>query len=76
LAAVGPVHTPEYQHMLARLRQARRDAGLTQEEVAKRLGTRQAFVSKVERGERRLDPVELAQFATLYGKPLTWFLKA
>ncbi len=60
--------------MLARLRQARRSAGLTQEEVAKRLGARQAFVSKVERGERRIDPVELAQFASLYGKPLVWFL--
>jgi hypothetical protein len=31
-------------------------------------------VSKVERGERRLDPVELAQFAALYGKPIAWFL--
>jgi transcriptional regulator with XRE-family HTH domain len=60
--------------MLARLRQARRSAGLTQEEVAKRLGARQAFVSKVERGERRIDPVELARFAALYGKPLVWFL--
>jgi transcriptional regulator with XRE-family HTH domain len=61
--------------MLVRLRQARRDAGFTQEEVAKRLGARQAFVSKVERGERRLDPVELARFAILYSKPIGWFLE-
>jgi len=60
--------------MLARLRQARRDAGLTQEEVAKRIGVRQAFVSKVECGERRIDPVELARFAALYGKSLAWFV--
>jgi transcriptional regulator with XRE-family HTH domain len=71
---MGPVHAPEYQAMLARLRQARLDAGLTQEEVAQHLGTRQAFVSKVERGERRLDPVELARFSALYGKPVHWFL--
>ena len=71
---MGPVHSPEYQDMLARLRQARRDAGLTQEEVAKRIGVRQAFVSKVERGERRIDPVELARFAALYGKSLAWFV--
>ena len=71
---MGPVHTPEYQGMLARLRQARRDAGLSQVEVAQRLGNRQAFVSKVERGERRLDPVELARFAAIYGKPVAWFL--
>jgi hypothetical protein len=37
-------------------------------------GLRQAFVSKVELGERRLDPVELARFATVSGKPLAWFL--
>jgi transcriptional regulator with XRE-family HTH domain len=71
---MGPVHSPEYQNMLARLRKARRDAGLTQEEVARRLGARQALVSKVERGERRLDPIELSRFAALYGKPLAWFL--
>jgi transcriptional regulator with XRE-family HTH domain len=72
---MGPVHSPEYQGMLALLRQARLDAGLTQVEVAKRLELRQAFVSKVERGERRLDPVELARFAALYGRPIAWFLK-
>ena len=60
--------------MLTRLRQARLDAGLTQEAVAQRLSTRQAFVSKVERGERRLDPIELVRFAELYGRPVTWFL--
>jgi transcriptional regulator with XRE-family HTH domain len=60
--------------MLARLRQARLDAGLTQEAAAQRLAKRQAFVSKVERGERRLDPIELARFAELYGKAVTWFL--
>jgi hypothetical protein len=31
-------------------------------------------VSKVESGERRLDPIELAQFAAVYGRPLGWFL--
>jgi transcriptional regulator with XRE-family HTH domain len=31
-------------------------------------------VSQVESGERRLDPVELARLAAVYGKPLGWFL--
>jgi transcriptional regulator with XRE-family HTH domain len=67
---------PEYRSMLARLRQAREEAGLTQSEVGRRLGLRQAFISKLESGERRLDPVELARFATVYGKPVAWFLQA
>jgi transcriptional regulator with XRE-family HTH domain len=67
-------YTPEYRFMVARLRQARRDAGLTQAEVGRRLGLRQNHVSRVETGERRIDPTELAAFARLYGKPLDYFL--
>ena len=37
---------------------ARRDAGLTQIELANRIGKPQSFVSKYESGERRLDVVE------------------
>ena len=62
--------------MLNRLRQARLDAGLTQAQVAEKLGVRQTLVSKVELGERRIDPVELRWFAELYGRPLDWFLTA
>jgi transcriptional regulator with XRE-family HTH domain len=68
------IWAPEYRFMLARLRQARREAGLTQAEVGRRLGLRQNVVSRMESGERRLDPVELARFAAIYGKPLDWFL--
>ena len=67
-------HSAPYQRLLGRLRQARQDACLTQAEVGRRIGARQAWVSKVESGERRLDPVELAQLAAIYGKPLAWFL--
>jgi transcriptional regulator with XRE-family HTH domain len=71
---VKATHSAPYQRLLGRLRQARREACLTQAEVGRRVGVRQAFVSKVESGERRLDPVELAQFAAVYCKPLLWFL--
>ena len=65
---------PEYRSMLVRLRQAREEAGLTQAEAGRCFGRHQAFISKVESGERRIDPVELAHFATVYGKPVEWFL--
>jgi transcriptional regulator with XRE-family HTH domain len=61
------------QVLLRRLRQARRDAGLTQVDVAGRLGRSQSFVTKVETGERRLDVVELRAFARLYRKPVSYF---
>lgn len=63
-----------YREFIARLVEARRDAGLTQVEVARRLGKAHSFVSKCELGERRVDFVELQQLAQIYGKELTFFL--
>jgi transcriptional regulator with XRE-family HTH domain len=71
---VSTTDEAEYQTMIERLREARAAAGLTQGEVADEFGRHQSFVSKVENGERRIDPVELCRFAELYQKPVTWFL--
>jgi transcriptional regulator with XRE-family HTH domain len=68
-------YLPKYQKMLQRLRDARHEAKLTQVEVAKKLRKPQAYVSKIERGERRVDAVELDEFAKLYKKPLDYFLQ-
>lgn len=68
-------HTARYQLFLARLRAARLEAELTQAEVAKKLRRPQSFVSKSETGERRVDAVEFADFARLYGKPLEYFVR-
>ena len=67
------VYDTRYERFLARLREARKKAGLTQVEVAKALGKRQTFVSKCEVGERRVDFVEVEEFAGLYGVPLAFF---
>lgn len=68
-------HPDAYRRMLAKLRAAREAAGLTQADVAERLGVPQTFVSKVETGERRIDPFELMELAALYGKPHGDFLE-
>jgi transcriptional regulator with XRE-family HTH domain len=62
-----------YKRFLARLVQARRDAGLTQVQVAKRLSKAHSFLSKCELGERRVDFVELQQLAKIYKKDLSFF---
>ena len=63
----GAVFTPAYRTFLDCLIEARRAAGVTQVEVAARLGKPQSFVSKVERGERRLDVVEFTTWAQALG---------
>lgn len=46
---------------------ARKDAGITQQQLAAKLGQRQTFVSKVELGERRLDVVEFVKIGIAIG---------
>ena len=55
---VKSVFTKEYAAFLGVLRAERKKAGVTQVELALRLGITQSVVSKIERGERRLDVVE------------------
>ena len=47
----------------------RNTAGLSQEELAARLGRPQSFVSKLESGERRLAVTELVELAEAFGCP-------
>lgn len=56
-----------YRRMIALLVAARKEAGLTQAELGKRLGQRQTFVSKFELGERRLDAAEFLVISRAIG---------
>lgn len=64
------VYYEKYQDFLKRLRQARKRAGMSQAEVARRLGKPQSFVAKCEAGDRRVDVIEAREFASLYGVTL------
>ena len=69
------IYSAEYKQVTEKLRSARLESGLTQEEVAKKLGKPQSYVSKSEAGERRLDVTELKKFAVLYKKTINFFIK-
>ena len=62
-----------YQRLWDKLRAARREAELTQVQVARILGKPQSYVSKLEIGERRMDFLELQILAYVYQKPLSYF---
>ena len=57
------VFSDQYLLMLKALVDARQACGLTQTELAEQLRKPQSFVSKYERGERRLDVLELIEIA-------------
>lgn len=57
------LRTPEHLHLMRMLADAREAAGLTQAELAALIGEKQNFISKYERGERRLDFLEVIAIA-------------
>ncbi len=52
------VYTDAYASLLETLIALRKERGVTQTQLAERLGKPQSFVSKVEQGARRLDVIE------------------
>ena len=69
------IYSEEYQRLCTVLRSLRREAGLTQVQVAAALGVPQSFVSKYESGERRLDVIELGHVAEALGVMIRDVLK-
>lgn len=55
--------TRKQQRLQSLLIEMRKAAGLTQTDLARRLRRPQSFVSKYERGERRLDVIEFLEVA-------------
>lgn len=75
--AQGRTRDPEREETLRRrviafLGTSRRANGLSQSELARRLGKPQSYVSKIERGERSIDVAEYIEFVRAMGlNPVT-----
>ena len=68
------IYSQEHKNIVERLKMARKEANLDQVDIAKKLGKTQSFVSKLESGQRRIDLVQLKEFAKLYKKSLEYFI--
>ena len=66
--------TVDRQKLGARLRETRAYLGLSQDEVARYLGIPRTALSQIERGQRRVDILELNKVAQLYKRPLAHFM--
>ncbi|HPC30942.1 MAG TPA: helix-turn-helix transcriptional regulator [Candidatus Paceibacterota bacterium] len=69
------IYSKEHRHIIEQLKKAREEANLSQEEVAKILGKTQSYISKIESGQRKIDVIQLKEFAKIYKKNLDFFLK-
>jgi transcriptional regulator with XRE-family HTH domain len=70
------LHSARYQEFRRELARARKSAGLSQAELARKLSRPQSFVSKIEGGERRLDVIEFFEVANAIGvNPLAFLRK-
>lgn len=73
---MASTHHEDYRLLIKMLRETREAEDVMQTELAQTLGTTQTFISKVERGERRLDLIELTEFLEALGvQPEAWLKK-
>lgn len=63
------------QRLANLLRQIRIASGLTQSQLAEKIGQSQSYVSKYENGEQRLDLIELEAVCSATGVSLVSFVE-
>lgn len=68
--------TTEYKALCRLLKRAREEGNVTQVELARRLNESQSEISKFERGERRLDLVQLRQWCRALNVNLVDFVRS
>jgi len=63
------LYHPRYQALRARMAALRKQAGLSQVQLAERLGVGQSLISKVERGESYVDVLFFVDWCKACGAP-------
>ncbi len=58
-----------------KLKKARIESGLKQEEIAELMNLPISGISVIEKGNRKVDVLELIKFAEFYSKPVEWFFR-
>lgn len=68
------IFSKDHNNLIQKLKMARNDAMLDQNVVAEKLGRSQSYISKIESGQRRIDIVQIKEFAKIYKKKLDYFI--
>ena len=68
------IYNLNYKNMAKKLAIARVSSGYSQQYVAEKFNKTQSYISKIESGITRLDVVQLASFAKLYKRDISFFV--
>ncbi len=68
------IHSKEYQLLIEKLVESRKQAGFSQLQVSSKINKSQSYISKIENCELRIDVIQLSVLAKLYKKEITFFL--
>lgn len=69
------IFTESHKYLVNQLIKARKKTKLRQQDVARKIGRTQSYVSKIEAGQRRIDTVQLKELAAVYKKKMRFFIK-
>jgi transcriptional regulator with XRE-family HTH domain len=67
LERVKTIHTKRHRRLIELVTAERKNAGIRQVQLAKKLKKSQTWIARLEGGERRLDVVELIELAEAIG---------
>lgn len=68
------IYSDQYRVMLQLLQQMRKEMGVTQTDLMRRLDLDQSSISRIETGDRRIDPIELRKYCIAIGVPFVDFV--
>ncbi len=71
---MSPTENTDILDLARRLREAREFLNLSQQFVAEQSGIPRSAISDIERGERKVESLELKRLAELYRMPVDYFL--
>ena len=64
----------DVDELARRLRQAREEAGINQQDAADAIGVHRTAITQLEAGKRSVSTLELTRLAARYGRDAAWFL--
>lgn len=71
---MAPAET-SWEEIGARITEARKVSGLSQEQLGSSIGLDRSAVSRIESGTRKVDSLELSRIAARVGRPIDWFIR-